>query len=608
MKLLFLDFETFYDNKAGYDLRKMSLVEYVRDGRFEVQGVGVAFEGDKAEWASAHLGDWFTTLDWSDIAVVGHNAKFDGFILAERFKVSPARYICTKAMAKAVLGKTVKGFSLRELAEHFGFEAKGEIKTDEKRSLTAAEERELAEYCLHDVELCRQIYNKLAPSFPPGQYDVMDWTIRAFVEPKLQLNHEKLAKAAKEEGERREKIFEEIGIPKETFASNPKFAALLEERGYEVPKKKSPRTGEEIHALALGDVGFLELASQQTSPVLKKLCDARIAAKSTLLETRTTSLANIGRTGSWPFDVEFSGAAQTHRFSGGGGAGGNPQNFTRGSVLREAIESPQGYKLIVGDFSNIELRIVAYLSKDKGLIQAIEKGLDLYCDFASVFYGRKITKADKKERQFGKCAILGLGYGMGANKFRNTVRLQTGETIGEADAEKAVSLYRGRYPGVPALWDRLSHLINGLTLQSPDPTYIGLAVGFGFERLVLPSGLFIRYPNLRQTGKGRFGKPEWVYEVWKKKTVKEDVKLYGGKVLENISQALAGELCKEVLVKLKDKVVGQCHDELLLLEKTPLAAVTAARLKREMETAPSWMPEMKLAAEVHIGSNWADCK
>ena len=113
----------------------------------------------------------------------------------------------------------------------------------------------------------------------------------------------------------------------------------------------------------------------------------------TLLETRSAKLAAIGATGRFPVDVEFSGADQTHRYSGGNGSGGNFQNFTRGSALRDAVEAPKGHSLVVGDFSNVELRVVAYLTKDPGLIQAIEQGTDLYCDFASVFYGRKNYKS-----------------------------------------------------------------------------------------------------------------------------------------------------------------------------------------------------------------------
>ncbi len=617
-QLVFVDFETAY-NSADYDLKHLSMVQYVRDARFKAFGAGIAFGELPPEWISGeNLAAVFRAIDWKDCAVVGHNVRFDAFILQERYGVVVERYICTKAMSKAVLGKSIVGHSLADLANHFGLQAKGVMKTNGLRELTAEQEKELAEYCLHDVELCRDIYSRLAKDFPQSQYEPMHRTIDMFVNPKLVLNVPLLEKTAKEESERREKIFEKIGIPKSEFASNVKFPKLLLSRGYEVPYKTSPRTGKTIPALALGDPEFLEL-TETDNEELKTLCEARIAAKSTLLETRSAKLAAIGRTGRWPFDVEFSGADQTHRFSGGSGAGGNPQNFnacrdkkahSAGHAcpgrIRESVEAPEGYNLVVGDFSNIELRIVAYLSKDPGLVQAIEGGIDLYCDFASVFYGRKISKADERERRFGKTAILGLGYGMGAERFIKTVRVQTGETITEEDARRAVDLYRTRYAGVPRLWKKLDDALIALTgeTRATDAAW-GLPVFFVREEVVLPDGLRIRYPNFRQVKDGRY--VEWVYDVYNKRNL-ERRKLYGGKSLENIAQALAGCLCKEAMLKMGDAVVGQAHDELICVAKKGLESVVAAKLKRAMSASPTWLQEIKLDCEVGVGKNWNEAK
>jgi DNA polymerase len=328
-------------------------------------------------------------------------------------------------------------------------------------------------------------------------------------------------------------------------------------------------------------------------------------------------LANLGATGLWSFDVEYSGANQTHRFSGGKGAGGNPQNFQRcqdpeehkkghacKGMLRKAVCAPAGYKLIVGDFAAIEFRLVAYLSKDPGLMELIENNVDPYCDFASVYYGRTITKKDDAERRFGKEAQLGLGYGMGYKKFQARVKIKLGRTISDEEAMRAVDLYRERYTRVPQLWYVLNSAIPFLTAENKH-IVLGLPVTFEKEAIVLPSGLQMQYPNLRQE-EGEKG-PEWIYDIWDKGQLQRR-KLYGGKVLENISQGLAGELCKEAAQHFGMKVTGLVHDEIHLLERTPFALLAKKKLERVMTKTPDWMPRIKLKAEVGIGPNWLEAK
>lgn len=615
MKIV-IDFETYFDSKS-YTLKKQSMVEYVRDPRFKAFGLGYCYidaydpiQCMNPRWVTGKdIPKFLAGIDWSSTDVVAHNAKFDGFILRQIYGVQPRRWIDTKGMSRAVLGKRVKNHSLATLAEYYGLQSKGTMRTDGLKDLTEDQEKELSEYCLHDVELAGAIFLELAEKFPEGQYEMLHRTVDMFVNPKIKLDVDLLKKTAEEECERRKKIFSDLQIDKAVFSSNVKFPKLLEVEGFDVPVKPSPRQKNEdgtpkmIPAIALGDPDFLDMLESDNER-LRLLCEARVAAKSTLLETRSEKLAKLGSTGLWPFDVEFSGANQTHRFSGGKGAGGNPQNFTRGSALRQAVCAPAGYRLIVGDFSNIELRLVAYLSKDPGLIGAIENDVDLYCDFASTFYARTITKKNELERRFGKCAILGLGYGMGATKFKRTVRLQTGQDISDAEAERAVDLYRTRYTRVPQLWYTLNSYIPLLT-RDEQGLFIGLPIKYRKEAIILPDGLEMQYPNLRQE-EGKQG-PEWVYDIWDKGQLQRR-KLYGGKVLENISQGLAGELCKEAAQQFGTKVTGLVHDEIHLLERTPFALLTKKKLERVMTKTPDWMPRIKLNAEVGMGSNWLDAK
>jgi len=124
--------------------------------------------------------------------------------------------------------------------------------------------------------------------------------------------------------------------------------------------------------------------------------------------------------------------------------------------------------------------------------------------------------------------------------------------------------------------------------------------------------LKIRYKNLRQVNSTeRKGQKEWVFDVFNKGMF-ETRKLYGGKVLENISQAIAGELCKEAMMQIggpSEDVTGLVHDEIHVRARKVIGSlVIAPKLKRVMSTSPEWFQKIKLDAEVHVGSSWGSAK
>lgn len=603
--ILFIDFESFYDSKAGYSLRDLSLTEFIRDSRFKPHGAAIAWNQNETRWYSEALADELDDVDWPNTVVVAHNIRFDGAILAWHYGIRPYAWFDTIALAKAVLGENISSYSLKSLAEYLGLQSKGELKWDGVRDLTQAQEVEMAEYCKNDTDICRGIYERLINQFPQSQFGAVDWTARAFIEPKLMLDVQVLTEGVKNEKKRREEIIKESGVEKSVLASNKQFAELLLSRGQSVPTKVSGRTGKSIPAFARTDDGLAQLAI--TAP---NLYAARIASKANLLETRGESLLAVAKTGSFPFDVGFSGAVQTHRYSGGSGAGGNPQNFTRKSFLREAICPPKGYSLIVGDFAAIELRILAWLAKEPLLINRLINDEDVYAAFASILYGRRITR-DDPERAFGKEAILGLGYNMGADKFKQRVKTVLKQELSDDEAWKTVDLYRKTYFNVPKLWAACQQLIPHIASGNIGSLYMAPFLRVRKNEIILPSGLTIKYPNLRPvTVQGRRGpKTEWIYDKFKKKYESEPTKLYGGKVVENICQALAGELTKEAIARAEQYemvVVGQVHDEILATGTSgPLEAAT---LKHCMEQAPRWMPEIKLKAEVSYGTDWNQAK
>jgi DNA polymerase len=103
---------------------------------------------------------------------------------------------------------------------------------------------------------------------------------------------------------------------------------------------------------------------------------------------------------------------------------------------------------------------------------------------------------------------------------------------------------------------------------------------------------------------------EWVYDIYDKGHL-EQRKLYGGKLLENISQALAGELCKEAIERAEGAgvdCVGQVHDEVLAISPVSRAKTDLASLISAMESPAPWWPALKLGCEAGAGPNWLAAK
>lgn len=587
-------------------------------------------DDERTHWlAGEHaIAAWVGSVDWANTVVVAHHVRFDGAILAWRYGVRPFAWMDTVGLAKAVLGELVPSYTLKRLAEHLKLPPKGEISCEGLMHPTPEQLATLGEYCKNDVEICKAIYEKLMPSFPISQLEAIDWTIRCFLEPKLVLDLAILEKGVIDEKKRREEVIKLSGIDRDVLSSNTKFADYLAKRGIPVPTKVSGRTGKKIPAFAKTDEGLAQL--QLSHPAIHA---ARLASKANLLETRGESLIDVGKTGPFPFDIGFSGAKQTHRLSGGSGAGGNPQNFTRGSFLRTAICAPVGYELVVGDFAAIELRLLAWLAREPKLMSSILADADTYCEFGSLFYGRPIVKSvDLAQRHFAKCSVLGLGYNMGAEKFKATADTELKKfaeqcrvkgidissmpvSITEEQAERTVELYRDTYFNVPKLWQQMQDLLPLIAAGSIGCLWFAPFLKVKKNTIVLPSGLEIRYPNLRYgwyvDNKYKKRRQGWHYDAYFSTYATDSVGIYGGMIVENICQALAGELTKEAIARLEVrgvKCVAQIHDEIIALAPVGKEKEIVTLVKAAMEVSPTWMPTIRLKSEVGHGANWGCAK
>lgn len=619
MALITLDFETTYSTE--YSLTKMSETDYILDPRFEIIMCSVKLGDQPTEVfvghaAAARLGK----IDWSKTAMLAHNVRFDGGILAWVFGHVPAMYLDTLSMSRATTHWTIGRSSLAKVAEYLGLPAKGNevIKARGKRlaDFTPDELVAYQAYCARDTDLCHAIFTKLKPRFRASEFLLIDMIARMFVLPQVKLNPVILSQNYQRVLADKAEALTRVGeIPKEVFSSNLRFAALLEEHGVEVPTKLSPTTGEYIPALAKGDWAFKELCANDTLPIdVQLLLAARTSVKSTLEETRSRMMLSLAER-SWrvgkgwaPIPLKFSGA-RTHRLSGDGGA--NWQNLPRGSLLRTAIEAPTGWRIVHRDASQIEARMVAWMAACHPLLEAFAEGRDVYSEFASLIYARGITKVDTLERFVGKTAILGLGYGCGADKFRKMLFIGNGGISLKVDievAEHIVHYYRGKFPEIPDLWEFATRLLrqiirftNGLAYIDPawDPVFGRIPIRPDYDSLVLPNDLKICYPELRSSKdmQMHYTDPQRNYPI----------KIYGAKVCENVSQALSRIIITDIAIRMR-QLTGYrpfltTHDSLDYVVPDGEASSVDAELARQFATVPAWAEGLPLASEGGYGVN-----
>ena len=638
-RILTIDFETRW-SKSDYTLSKMTTEEYIRDDRFTAFGACIHEYGstDPIEWfGGSDLPELFSSIDWGRTAVLAHNAQFDIAILAWRYSCQPAFIFDSLSMARALRGVEV-GNSLAKLANDFGLPAKGQAvhSTDGVHELHPALEGELAEYCKHDVFLCEEIFKRLAVSYPSKELRLIDMTLKMFTQPTLVLDPLMLSNAIEEERTSREALLQKLSIGETELASNPKFAEQLQKLGVVPPTKVSKTTGKQTLALAKNDALFQTLLNGQREDVAL-LCEARLRVKSTTERTRAQRFLDISQRGSLPVPLSYYGA-KSGRWSASKGSAINMQNLKRGSFLRKAIMAPDGHQLVVGDLSQIEPRVLAWLSDYQDMLSIFRSGSDAYAAFgAQMFNIPNLTKETHPDlRQSAKSALLGCGYGLGWASFasqllvgflgappvryekkfaktlgvdpeyiekfldwdENAKRLdEIPHTCSEQElvvhavaSKKIIDIYRSTAHPVTTFWEMCAGLLESALYGGREYKYKCLT--FRKEEIELPNGMKLLYPDLRQI-KDDKGRSQYVYGP-------DATKLYAGKITNNVTQALARIVMTDGMLRVSKRyfVAGTVHDEQIVV--VPDAEVEDAKtwVLAQMCMEPSYMQGIPLNAEV----------
>jgi len=685
--------------------RPDELIERLRDGE--------EFEAHNAEF-EFYIWNWVLRREFPE---------FDYEVKLEQMRCSAAKASCVSAPRK--LGEAAKAFGLKHKKLADGVRLINKLSKPQarrKKIIMAGqpfrpswceeehEHRANWKYCQGDVMAEREL-SEFCPDMDPRELEYWQMTLR-LNQRGIALDEDGVSVArdmALEEANRlNAELYEITGGAVDKFSRRVPLLGWLNNRRNEIGMSLLPNTKADTFAFELHGVPTkaADEAREAHKPRMKAYWDGLGEAAQPIkrvmeiaMEGNKSSIAKFKRMeGSVCKDhrlhdiMLYNGADRTGRYAG---KGVQPHNFVRGyskdmvdawddimcrdrddieflwgqpltflaKSCRGALIASPGYELYAADFNAIEARKLAWLSNCTRLLTLFQNKGDPYCDMASAIYKREITKADAAERQLGKKAILGLGYGMGWEKFQATVWMEEGIWLEDEFCQEVVRLYRKEmYPEIPALWksseaaaiaavqDGQEHLAGGDEFGTGAVSYF---VRGRFLHCRLPSGRLLAYldPEVHTRVNYRFsalnarGKPtivmfpakksvaQWRVRAHAEKLAEKQGKrllpdapetflsphlsfmgrdtytrqwkrcgTHGGTLVENFDQASSRDLLMEAMYRIEKvgfDLLLSIHDE--VVGEAPKGTCTVKEYEAVMSEVPGWAPGMPITAEGWIG-------
>ncbi|MDP9801516.1 DNA polymerase [Arcanobacterium wilhelmae] len=273
---------------------------------------------------------------------------------------------------------------------------------------------------------------------------------------------------------------------------------------------------------------------------------------------------------------------------------------TLSQLIRTAFIPSPGHSFVVADFSAIEARVIAWLANETHTLQAFEEGKDLYCETASRMFGVPVEKhgVNGELRQKGKIAVLACGYGGSVGALTAMGALNMGLT--EDELKPIVDAWRAANPNIVELWSDVERAaITAITTRR--------TVRLRSLRFIYQAGmLFIELPSGRRlsyvkpgVGENRFGGQSITY--WGLGTNRKwgQLETYGGKLTENIVQAIARDLLTHSMHLLETaghQIVMHVHDE-VVIDHPHTSPHTVEAICDLMAAAPTWAAGLPLDAD-----------
>ena len=268
-------------------------------------------------------------------------------------------------------------------------------------------------------------------------------------------------------------------------------------------------------------------------------------------------------------------------------------------LLRSMLIAEDGHRLMFADYSAIEARVLAWVAGQNDLVETFRKGGDVYKEMASAIYNKSVDAISDNERQVGKMAILGCGYGMGGKRFAEQCATM-GIKVDEDEAKRIVAVYREKNNRIAQYW------------RDVEQDFVDMVKEAGRVRSVelpLPSGRSLTYHNpriiQRETPWGAMRDTaqvdtlnsvtrQWVSQI-----------IWGGLLTENVVQATARDLMATAMMALEVKgynVILSVHDE--IISEVPDDFGSLDEMIDIMTRVPAWAEGCPINAEGKEGKRY----
>lgn len=638
MRILSIDIETY----SSVDLVKSGVYPYTEAPDFEILLFAYAWDDGPVEVIDLTEvedlpEDVMNALTDPSVIKTAFNANFERTCIAKHFDIEcdPAQWQCTAVhaaylglpgnldgVAKCLKLEAQKDTKGKNLIRYFSVPCKPtKANGGRTRNLPHHDPekwQQFIEYNRQDVEVERAIRKKLE-RYPVPEFEHRLWCLdQKIVDRGVMLDAELVEQAIKGDTAFHKQREDEAKAL--TGLENPNSVAQL---------KKWLEDEHNVNVTSLSKDNVAALIEQTENEDVKRVLRLRQEMSKTSVKKYQAMQRVRCRDGRARGLIQFYGANRTGRWAGRLVQVQNlPRNYlpdlalarelvrsgdhetlemlydnipdVLSQLIRTAFIPSPGHRLIVSDFSAIEARVIAWLAGEKWRLDVFNSHGKIYEASASQMFGVPIEQITKGSdlRQRGKVAELALGYQGGVGALKQMGALDMGLT--EEELPELVQTWRGANPNIVQFWyDVERAALTAVREKRKVPLRHGIAFlhEAGMMRIKLPSGRHLTYVRPK-IGKNKFGKDAISYEGVGDQGKWMRLDTYGGKLVENIVQAVARDCLAVAMMRVADAgypIVMHVHDELVV--DAPHGFGSLTEVEAIMSRPIEWAPDLPLKAE-----------